>query len=191
MSKAFTKEDSGADDGGADDEALEGPAIPKGSKNYITPLGAERLRAELHDLLHVKRPELVKTVQWAAGNGDRSENGDYIYGKRKLREYDRRIRFLTKRLEMAEVVDPVDPKRQGRDRVLFGATVTVVDEAGKSRVYRIVGIDEVDAQAGKVSWLSPVAKALLNARVGDVVTLRTPRGDEELEVSQLEYLAIG
>jgi transcription elongation factor GreB len=190
MSKAFTKEDSGEEGAGPDDEALDGPAIPRGLKNYITPQGAERLRTELHELLHVKRPELVKVIQWAAGNGDRSENGDYIYGKRKLREYDRRIRFLTKRLEIAEVVDPADPTRQGLDRVLFGATVTVVDEDERKRVYRIVGMDEIDAKSGKVSWLSPVAKALLNSRVGDVVTLRTPKGEEELEVLQIEYRAI-
>src|SRR5579885_3167522 len=176
MSKAFTKEG----DGGDEDEAESGSvALPKGSKNYITPAGAERLKGELHALLHKERPDLVKVVQWAASNGDRSENGDYIYGKRRLREIDRRIRFLTKRLEAAEIVDPASQKT---DRVRFGARVRVSDEDGRERVYRIVGIDETNPAKGEVSWISPIAKALLNARVGDSVMLRTPKGEEELEI---------
>lgn len=182
MSKAFTKEDSGDD--GDDGTSAEAPALPAGTKNYITPAGADRLKAELKKLLYDERPALVKTVQWAASNGDRSENGDYLYGKRRLREIDRRIRFLTKRLEAAEIVDPVT---QSADRVLFGATVTVEDEDGRERTYRIVGIDESEPSKGEVSWISPVARALLNSRVGDTVTLRTPKGDEELEVKSVVY----
>jgi transcription elongation factor GreB len=184
MNKAFTRED---DSGGeADPEAGDdgAPVIPKGVRNYMTPAGAERLKAELRKLLYDERPALVKTVQWAASNGDRSENGDYIYGKRRLREIDRRIRFLTKRLESAEIVDPATTQS---DRILFGATVTVRDEEGRQRVYRIVGIDESDPATGSVSWISPIAKALLNARTGDAVTLRTPKGEEELEIIRVEY----
>jgi transcription elongation factor GreB len=192
MSKAFTKEsDAPEDDGGDDAPEL---AIPKGAKNYITPAGADRLKAELHKLLHEERPTLVQTVSWAASNGDRSENGDYIYGKRRLREIDRRIRFLTKRLEAAEIVDPA---AQAADRVLFGARVTVQrvdspdsegeDESSRPRTYRIVGIDETDVGRGEISWISPMARALLNAKIGDVVTLRTPRGDEELEITEIRY----
>jgi transcription elongation factor GreB len=196
MSKAFTKEDSGSEgngDDGAGDAAEEAAAaqLPKGAKNYITPAGAERLKAELHKLLVNERPSLVQTVTWAASNGDRSENGDYIYGKRRLREIDRRIRFLTKRLEIAEVIDPADPARQETDRVLFGARVTVFDEGTERlRVFRIVGIDEADAGRGEISWISPMARALLNSKVGDVVTLRTPKGEEELEIQKIEYPAV-
>lgn len=183
MSKAFTKENDG--DGG--DEELDSPEsqIPKGTKNYITPAGAERMKAELKKLLHHDRPEVVRTVQWAASNGDRSENGDYIYGKRRLREIDRRIRFLSKRLETVEIVDPA---RQSAERVLFGATVLVEDEEGGKRSFQIVGIDETDPSNGKVSWISPVAKSLINAKVGDVVTLKTPQGERELEVLKIQYV---
>jgi transcription elongation factor GreB len=189
MSKAFTKEsDSDDDDGGEETPEL---ALPQGTKNYITPTGADRLKAELHQLLSEERPALVKTVSWAASNGDRSENGDYIYGKRRLREIDRRIRFLTKRLEAAEIIDPAS---QSSDRVLFGARVSVqrvdcvdMDEE-RVRVYRIVGIDETDVGRGEISWISPMARALLNAKQGDVVTLRTPRGEEELEILKIQYL---
>jgi transcription elongation factor GreB len=156
-------------------------------KNYMTPAGAARLRDELKTLLHDTRPEVVRTVSWAASNGDRSENGDYIYGKRRLREIDRRIRFLQKRLEDAEVVDPCGQKG---DRVLFGATVRVEDEEGNERVYRIVGIDESEPGKGKVSWISPVAKALMGARAGDVVTLKTPKGAEDLELLEVRYESI-
>jgi transcription elongation factor GreB len=156
-------------------------------KNYITPGGADKLKSELKQLLTIERPELVRVVQWAASNGDRSENADYTYGKRRLREIDRRIRFLTKRLEDAEIVDPL---RQKSDRVLFGATVTVEHEEGGEKVYRIVGIDETNIARGHVSWISPVAKALLNSRVGDVVTLKSPKGEEELEILSIRYESI-
>lgn len=159
------------------------PAPP----NYITPGGARRLKDELHRLLTTDRPEVVRVVSWAASNGDRSENGDYIYGKRRLREIDRRIRFLQKRLEAARVVDPLEQKG---DRVVFGATVTVADEDGHERTYRIVGIDESEPTLGKVSWISPLAKTLMGARVGDGVTLRTPKGEEELEVLDVRFVAI-
>lgn len=159
------------------------------AKNYITPVGAAKLKSELKELLHHARPEVVRTVAWAASNGDRSENGDYIYGKRRLREIDRRIRFLQQRLERAEVIDPL---AQARDRVLFGATVTVEDDAGKERTYRIVGEDEFDAKTGAISWRSPVAKALLGAREGDTVKPVTPgkgRDGEEWTILKIEYLA--
>lgn len=157
---------------------------PARTPNYITPHGATRLKEELHRLLHVDRPEVVRTVSWAASNGDRSENGDYIYGKRRLREIDRRIRFLTQRLEKAEIVDP---SRQARDRVLFGAFVSVSDEDGKERRYQIVGEDEIDPSRGAISWKSPVGRALLNARVGAVVTIRVPQGEQEWEVLAIHY----
>jgi transcription elongation factor GreB len=183
MSKAFTKEsDSDGDDEGTDTELSS--LLPAGAKNYMTPAGAERMRSELKKLLYGDRPEVVKTVSWAASNGDRSENGDYIYGKRRLREIDRRIRFLTKRLESAEVIDPAT---QSSDRVLFGATVTVQDEEGKKRTYRIVGIDEAQPGEGQISWISPLAKALLNARKGDAILFRSPKGEEELEVLEILY----
>jgi transcription elongation factor GreB len=186
VSKAFTKEQD--NDSLDPSEELETEnALPASTKNYITPAGAEKLKLELKKLLYEERPALVKTVSWAASNGDRSENGDYIYGKRRLREIDRRIRFLTKRLEAAEIVDPLT---QPNDRVLFGATVTVSDEDGKKRTYRIVGIDETDVQRGNVSWISPVAKALLGSKPGDAVILHTPKGDEELEVLTVRYEAI-
>jgi transcription elongation factor GreB len=185
MSKAFTREDSGAEE--ADDSESPELRVPAGSKNYMTPAGAERLKAELKKLLHQERPDLVKVIQWAAGNGDRSENGDYIYGKRRLREIDRRIRFLTKRLEGAEIVDPL---KQSPERVLFGATVSVLDKEGREKRFRIVGIDETDVKAGKVSWVSPIAKALLNGKVGDTVALKTPRGEEELEILRIAYETI-
>jgi transcription elongation factor GreB len=191
MSKAFVNEDAGADDDLGEDidteEADATPGVPKGAKNYITQKGMEGLKAELHELISNERPKLVETIAWAASNGDRSENADYIYGKRRLREIDRRIRFLTKRLDIAEVVDPTQQKG---DKVLFGATVTVVDEDEKERVYKIVGIDETDAKAGKVSWISPVGQALLQAREGDVVTLKTPKGEEDLEVAKIRFIAI-
>ena len=184
MSRAFIKEaEDDVDDTDLEDSEVD--AAPKGSKNYITPVGAERLKSELRQLLYTERPELVKTVTWAASNGDRSENGDYIYGKRRLREIDRRIRFLSKRLDAAEIVDPAAQKA---DNVLFGATVTVSDEEGKERKYRIVGIDEAKPTEGDVSWISPIAKALLNSKVGDVVTLRTPKGEEDLEIIRIQYV---
>ena len=183
MNKAFVKE-SDADE---DDDIGGLPPIPPGAKNYITPQGYQRIREELLQLIDVERPEVVRVVHWAASNGDRSENGDYIYGKRRLREIDRRIRFLTKRLDLAEVVDP--SVHHGSDQVFFGATVTYVNAAGDEQTIRIVGIDELDPLHGKISWVSPVARALTKAREGDVVTLRTPAGDDELEVIAVQYPA--
>jgi transcription elongation factor GreB len=172
---------------GMDDED-DVPALPKGSKNYITPTGYARLRDELMRLLDSERPELVRTVAWAASNGDRSENADYIYGKRRLREIDRRIRFLTKRLDSAEVVDPT--ARELTDQVFFGARVTYLDQAGKELTITIVGMDEVDPRRNHVSWIAPVARALLKARVGDVVRFHSPRGIEELEIVDVRYEAL-
>jgi transcription elongation factor GreB len=183
MSKAFTKEsdgDAGDDDIDRDDEI----AAPDGFKNYITPGGCRRLHDELAQLWKVDRPKLVETIAWAASNGDRSENGDYIYGKRKLREIDRRIRFLRHRLDSAVVVDNAG---QTHERVYFGATVTVENEDGDARTVSLVGVDEIDPGRGRVSWISPIATALLKATVGDAVTLRTPRGSEELEIVEIRY----
>jgi transcription elongation factor GreB len=181
MSKAFTKED---DAGGEEEELDSTPALPNG-KNYITPHGLQKLRDELKQILDVDRPELVRVVSWAASNGDRSENGDYLYGKKKLREIDRRIRFLTKRIEIAS---PVDPLSQTGKKVLFGATVTVEGEDGRKRTYSIVGVDETDVARGRISWISPIGKALLQADEGDVVTVRTPKGDEDLEILEVRYV---
>jgi transcription elongation factor GreB len=181
MSKAFTKETDGADD----DDELALPPLPAGGKNYITPAGYARLRDELLDLIDNERPKIVDVVHWAASNGDRSENGDYLYGKKRLREIDRRIRFLTKRLEIAEVVDP--GVHVGSEQVFFGATVTYLDDQGETRTVTIMGIDEADASAAQVSWISPVARALLKARVGDEVQLPTPGGVRNLEVVDVSY----
>lgn len=180
MSKAFVKETEDADD----DDDLQLPAIPAGSKNYITPGGYRRLKDELLQLIDVERPEVVRTVSWAASNGDRSENGDYIYGKRRLREIDRRIRFLTKRLDIAEVVDPA--ARAATDQIFFGATVRYASRDGEHEIM-IVGIDEVDPARGRVSWVSPIARALLKAREGDSVQLRTPGGIETIDVIEVSY----
>lgn len=182
MSKAFTKEsDTQADD----DEGPALPPIPAGSRNYMTPAGYARLRGELLDLIDNERPKIVEVVHWAASNGDRSENGDYLYGKKRLREIDRRIRFLTKRLEVAEVVDPL--VHAGSDQVFFGATVTYVDEEDTTSTITIMGIDEADSGRGQVSWVSPVARALLKSRVGDEVPLPTPGGVRSLEVLEVRY----
>lgn len=192
MSKAFMKEDADFEEDMIDEgeiEEGEGKSAIRaaGNKNYITPKGYAKLKAELHDLLTVERPKVVDVVAWAASNGDRSENADYTYGKKRLREIDRRIRFLQRRIDIAEVVEPT---LQKGDKVLFGATVAVVDEEGHERQYQIVGIDETDAKAGKVSWISPIGQTLLQAREGDVVTLKTPKGDEELEVKRVEFREI-
>jgi transcription elongation factor GreB len=181
MSKAFVKETDTDDIEPADDA----PAIPAGVKNYMTPEGQRRMQEELRRLLREERPKTVEIVAWAAGNGDRSENGDYLYGKKRLREIDRRIRFLTKRLESAEVVDPARQTR--RDQVFFGATVTYADQRGSERTVTIVGIDEADLDRGRVSWISPIARALLKAQEGDVVELRTPAGPERIEVVEIRY----
>jgi len=187
MSKAFTRE---SDDADADDDALPEPQHPiQGAKNYITPAGYARLKTELKALVERERPEVVRTVSWAASNGDRSENGDYIYGKRRLREIDRRVHYLIKRLENAEVVHPRVHDGDG-DRVFFGATVDYSDRRGAEHTISIVGLDEVDPSRGRISWISPVAKALLKAQVGDTVVLRTPGGAEELEVLDIRYTPI-
>jgi transcription elongation factor GreB len=179
MSKAFTRES----DAPEEDPGIE-PQMPPGTRNYITPAGHARLKSELKALVEVERPELLKTIAWAASNGDRSENADYLYGKKRLREIERRIRFLLKRLEIAEVVDPRD---QREDRVFFGATVIYADGQGKEHTVAIVGTDEVDPARGRVSWVSPVAKAMLKAREGDVVALTTPAGAERLEIVEIRY----
>ena len=188
MSKAFTKESDAGENGDGDEADGVGlPALPAGSKNYITPQGYARLRAELLDLIDVERPKVVEAVHWAARNGDRSENGDYIYGKKRLREIDRRIRFLTHRLEIAEPTDP--SVHHGSDQIFFGATVRYVDEAGKERSVTILGLDEADSAKAQVSWISPIARALLKAREGDVVKLVTPGGVHEIEILDVQYPA--
>jgi transcription elongation factor GreB len=182
MSKAFTKED---DNETAADLPDDVPALPAGLKNYVTPQGHRAMQQELTRLLREERPKVVEVVSWAAGNGDRSENGDYIYGKQRLREIDRRCRFLLKRLEAAEIVDPA--RQAHLDCVFFGATVTYATKAGDERTITIVGVDEVDADNGRVSWISPVARALMKAQEGDVVELRTPHGPEPIEVVEIRY----
>jgi transcription elongation factor GreB len=187
MNKAFTRETDDADD----DAPETAPLLPEGTRNYMTPGGFARLKGELDHLVGVERPELVATISWAAGNGDRSENGDYIYGKKRLREVDRRIRFLVRRLDRAEVVDPA--ARAGNDdedRVYFGATVDVVDANGRARTVSIVGVDEIDTARGYISWVSPMARALIKAREGDTVVLQTPGGAEELEVAAVRYVSL-
>ena len=179
MSKAFTRETD------TDEDEVGLTPLPAGGKNYITPQGYARLRSELLDLIDNERPKVVDIVHWAASNGDRSENGDYLYGKKRLREIDRRIRFLTKRLEIAEVTDP--SAHFGKDQVFFGATVTYVEEAGDERTVTILGIDEADSLKGEVTWISPIARALLKAREGDVVKLVTPVGAQEIEVLRVQY----
>jgi len=185
MSKAFTRETDAVDE----DADLESAApLPAGARNYMTPGGFARLSAELDALVQKERPELVATVAWAAGNGDRSENGDYIYGKKRLREIDRRIRFLVRRLDTAEVVDPRARRDDDNaDQVFFGATVTVRNARGEERTVSIVGVDEIDTGRGYISWVSPMARALIKAREGEAVTLRTPGGAEELEVVAVRY----
>ena len=191
MNKAFTNEDAAAESL-EDDEIDTAPPLPQGTRNYMTPGGHARLVGELEQLNKVERPQLVATVSWAAGNGDRSENGDYIYGKKRLREIDRRIRFLVRRLDRAEVVDPAARRDDDNaDQIFFGATVTVADREGTERTLSIVGIDEIDTARGYISWISPMARALLKAREGDIVTLHTPGGVEELEVVGGRYEALG
>ncbi len=186
MNKAFTREPEGDDDDASDD-AVGVPALPQGVRNYLTPGGYSRLRGELMGLLDDERPKIVEVVSWAAKNGDRSENGDYLYGKKRLREIDRRIRFLTKRLDIAEVADP--STHHGSDQVFFGATVTYANAAGEERTITIKGIDEADNLHGEVSWISPIARALLKARVGDDVPLLTPGGADRVEVLAVSYPA--
>ncbi len=183
MSKAFTKETDADEEELGDDVA---DALPANVKNYMTPTGFAALQTELRQLLYTERPKIVEIVSWAAGNGDRSENGDYIYGKKRLREIDRRVRYLSKRLESAEVVNP--EQQQQLKQVFFGATVTYAREDEREQTVTLVGVDEADAEHGKVSWLSPIAQALLKAKVGDVVQLRTPTGKEPIEVVSIRYL---
>jgi transcription elongation factor GreB len=184
MSKAFTREQ----DPDLDDELEPASPLPAGSRNYMTPGGFARLKAELNRLVDRERPEVVATVAWAAGNGDRSENGDYIYGKKRLREIDRRIRFLIKRLDSAEVVDPLARREaDNADQIFFGATVTVSNSRGEERTVSIVGVDEIDTVRGYISWVSPMARALIKAREGDAVTLSTPAGIEQLEIVVVRY----
>lgn len=168
-----------------DDDDDDAPRLPAGMKNYMTPTGYARLRDELQQLLRVERPKIVEIVSWAAGNGDRSENGDYLYGKKRLREIDRRARWITKRLDIAEVVEPA--AQTNRDRIYFGATVSFVTEEAVERTVTILGADEADISRGEVSLFSPIARALLRARVGEVVKMHTPRGIEEVEVVAIRY----
>lgn len=183
MNKAFTRETD------IEDDEMESSAqLPAGVKNYITPGGYHKLKEELEMLWKVERPELVKTITWAASNGDRSENGDYIYGKKRLREIDRRLRYLGKRLDNVEVVDPA--VREETDQVFFGATVTVRDELGVEATYAIVGIDEAEPAKNRISWVSPMARTLMKAREGDTVSLMTPAGKRELEILEVRYSAI-
>lgn len=184
MNKAFVKEDNADDD---DDLDVPAAPLPSGSKNYMSTQGYARLRDELTHLMNEERPSVVQIVSWAASNGDRSENGDYLYGKKRLREIDRRIRFLTRRLEMAEVVDPA--QQPNRDQVFFGATVVYSDSAGEEFRITIVGVDEAEPLEGRISWVSPVARALIKAREGDTVVLRTPAGVEELDILEVIYPA--
>ena len=189
MNKAFVKESEDIDD--VDDEEVPDAQAPPGTRNYMTTRGYTAMRAEFEHLIKVERPALVQVVSWAAGNGDRSENGDYIYGKKRLREMDKRIRFLTKRLESAVVVDPA--AQENTDHVFFGATVSICDlngaGQGEEAVYQIVGIDEANAAEGRISWISPLAKALLKAREGDAVRFQSPAGWREIEVVEIRYEA--
>lgn len=185
MNKAFVKEEAADDD---EDLPSGVPSLPAGSPNYMTPLGHRQMRDEFERLVKVERPALVQVVSWAAGNGDRSENGDYIYGKRRLREIDRRIRYLSKRLDSAVVVDPEAQERL--EQVFFGATVALIDLADATlteTVYQIVGVDETDVAAGRISWIAPLARALMKARVGDVVSFQSPAGRRELEIVDIAY----
>lgn len=182
MSKAFTREREDADE---DEDTGNDGKLPAGTKNYITPAGYARLKAEFDELYRVERPKLVETIAWAASNGDRSENGDYIYGKRRLRQVDSRIRFLARRMEAAEVVDPVS--QAGNEQVFFGATVTYANRAGEELTVTIVGVDEAEPSRGRISWTSPVARALIKSREGDLVALMTPAGREELEILDVRY----
>lgn len=184
MSNAF----AWGNDDGDEDELAAAQRLPIGTHNYITPAGHARLRSELEHLVKRERPHVVEVVAWAASNGDRSENGDYIYGKRRLREIDRRIHFLTKRLEIAQIVDPA--QQGAKDQVFFGATVTVGDADGEENTYAIVGVDEADASAGRISWVSPLARALLKAREGDSVRFQSPQGWREIDILEVRYEAL-
>lgn len=184
MSKAFVRESDGDDD----EDLSPSLKLPPGTRNYISPAGHRRLRDELEFLVKTERPRIVEVVAWAASNGDRSENGDYIYGKRRLREIDRRIRFLSKRIDNAEIVDPL---RQGdNDQIFFGARVTVADEDGVENTYTIVGVDEADVTRGRISWVSPLARALIKAREGENIRFQSPVGVRELDILEVVYAEI-
>ena len=185
MSKAFTRESDDAQD---DDGEPTAPALPPGTKNYMTVYCAERMRIELKELRYKTRPEVAQIVNWAASNGDRSENADYTYNKRRLREIDRRLRYLAKRLENAEIVDPTTIQS---DQVLFGATVTIRYEDDREVTYSIVGVDEVDLDKKRISWVSPLGAALIKAHAGDLVNFRSPKGMQSIEIVKIEYLALG
>lgn len=182
VNKAWIKESEPAE---PNEIELEQVQIPAGAKNYMTPAGYRKLKAELLSLLDHERPEVVRTVSWAAANGDRSENADYIYGKRRLRAIDKQIRFLTKRLDNAEVVD--SSYQENLDQVFFGATVTYATDEGVEHSVTIVGVDEIDLEQGHVSWVSPIARALLKAKMGDTVPLHTPTGMMQIEVLKIQY----
>lgn len=184
MNKAFVKESDDADE----EEGLLAVPLPVGAKNYITPVGHARLLTEREQLLRVERPKIVEIVSWAASNGDRSENGDYLYGKKRLREIDRRIRFLTKRLDIAQVVDPLS--QTNVNQIFFGATVVICDEQGAEQEYAIVGIDETDSAKGRISWVSPLARALLKAKEGDQIRFVSPLGVREIEVLEIRYIEL-
>lgn len=184
MSKAFTKESDSDDE---DNDVAADTSLPRNTKNYMTPRGHRQLREEFERLVKVDRPEIVQIVSWAAGNGDRSENGDYIYGKKRLREIDKRIRFLTKRLDSAVVVDPA--RQENLDQVFFGAIVAICDSGGVEAIYQIVGIDEADASQGRISWVSPLASALMKAREGDTVRFQSPAGIREIDIVEIRYEA--
>ena len=184
MNKAFVRESDGEDE----DEFQSLPSFPAGARNYISPAGYARLKSELEELVKRERPHIVEIVSWAASNGDRSENGDYIYGKRRLREIDHRIRFLAKRLEIAEIVDPLN--QGNNDQVFFGACLTVVDSDGLENTYTIVGVDETDAARGYISWISPLARAVIKSREGDTVRFQSPLGIREIDIVAVVYKSI-
>ncbi|MDR0528720.1 MAG: transcription elongation factor GreB [Zoogloeaceae bacterium] len=185
MSKAFTRETTESD---AEEEPSSAPALPHGSKNYMTPAGYARLVAEQDRLIREERPRVVEVVSWAASNGDRSENGDYLYGKKRLREIDRRIRFLSKRLENAQVIDPL--LQEGNEQIFFGATVTLCFDGEPEQTFSIVGIDEAEVSRGRISWVSPLARALLKAREGDSLRFQTPSGPRDIDVLEVRYLPL-
>ena len=187
MSKAFVRESTDEVEDDLEEHEAQTP-LAASARNYMTPEGHSRMKAELLHLLDVERPEVVQVVSWAASNGDRSENGDYLYGKKRLREIDRRIRFLTRRLDRAEVVDV--RAHVGSDQVFFGATVSYLECGGPERTVTIVGVDEVDPLRGRISWVSSLARALIKSRVGDLVTLQSPSGRLELEVLDVEYVPL-
>lgn len=192
MSKAFTRDpDPDNDDNDTVASELAAPTLPAGTRNYITPGGYRRLKDELQYLLHKERPAVTAVVSWAAKNGDRSENADYHYGKRRLREIDRRIRFLGQRIDLAEIIDPEEPRSGDRARqIFFGATVSYQNQQGESHTITIVGVDEIDLSLGRISWVSPLARAMLKAQAGDRLAFHAPAGTDELSIVEVSYLPI-